>query len=105
MNRAVIGLLVPVAVALAIASATTLLVLRRRVAAGWWSLPVAAIANCFIGSMVALLMIVHCVAVALVWLGTREGHWVFGEPRVLVHGIPWDFRIYSLLLFGAIGIA
>jgi hypothetical protein len=105
MDSAIFGLLVPLAVALAIGSVSTLLVLRRRVELGWRYLPFVAITTCFIGSMVALLMTVHCVAVAVVWLGSREGHWVAGEPRVVFHGLPWDFRIYSLLLFGTIGVA
>ncbi len=75
MYGSIFRLLVPLAMALAIASVTTLLVLRRRAAPGWRPLPFVAITNCFIGSMVALLMTVHCVAVALVWLGSREGCW------------------------------
>src|SRR4051812_46044012 len=104
MDGGILGLVGPVAVALCAGSATTLLVVQRRLGREHGSLPFAAVTNCFVGSIVALLMIVHCVAVVLVWLQTREGHWVAGEPHVMINGVPWDFRIYGLLLFGAIGV-
>jgi hypothetical protein len=55
-----------------------------------------------IGALIACLMADHFLAVIVRRIQLKEEMWVRFEPHVRIGGVPWDFRIYSLLLLGVL---
>jgi hypothetical protein len=52
--------------------------------------------------LVASLMILHTVAVIAYRITERKAAWATNEPHITYFGIPYDFRIYSLVLLGVL---
>ena len=50
--------------------------------------------------LVAFLMVLHTAAVVVHRVTERKAAWVQNEPHILLYGVPYDFRIYSLVLLG-----
>jgi hypothetical protein len=52
--------------------------------------------------LVASLMILHTAAVVVYRVIEKKSCWVQNEPHIVYFGVPYDFRIYSLVLLGAV---
>jgi hypothetical protein len=57
-----------------------------------------------IGMLLCGLMLSHTAGVIARRLRLKEAMWVRFEPHVTFSGIPYDFRIYSLILFGVLAM-
>jgi hypothetical protein len=53
-----------------------------------------------VGALITCLMADHTLAVFVRRIQLKEEMWVRFEPHVRIAGIPWDFRLYALLLLG-----
>jgi hypothetical protein len=65
----------------------------------------AAAVNLFCGLVITCFSSAHLIAVTLRRIELRIPAWVSGEPHAAIAGVPYDFRIYSLLLFGVVILA
>jgi hypothetical protein len=80
-------------------------VIRRRLRpAEAGSLPAAAV-NALCGTLIAAFSSAHLVAVIARRITLRIPAWTPGEPDATIAGVPYDFRIYSLVLFGVVILA
>jgi hypothetical protein len=59
-------------------------------------------AQALVGSVLACLMADHTLAVLVRRAQTKEEMWVRFEPHVRIAGVPYDFRLYGLLLLGVL---
>ena len=72
--------------------------------AGRASLAAAAV-NLLCGLLIAGFSSAHLIAVSVRRIHLKIPAWVPGEPHAMIAGVPYDFRIYSLLLFGSVILA
>ena len=57
----------------------------------------------FLTSLLAtFLMVLHIVGVVAHRIVQKKGAWVQNEPHILFYGVPYDFRLYSLVLLGVV---
>jgi hypothetical protein len=52
--------------------------------------------------LVTFLMGLHTLAVVAHRITQKKAAWVQNEPHVLFYGVPYDFRLYSLVLIGVV---
>src|SRR5207253_1382615 len=57
----------------------------------------AAAVNLFCGLLIACFSSAHLIAVTVRRIDLKIPAWVSGEPHAMIAGVPYDFRIYSLL--------
>ena len=65
----------------------------------------AAAVNLLCGLLIAGFSSAHLIAVTVRWIHLKIPAWVSGEPHAMIAGVPYDFRIYSLVLFGSVILA
>jgi len=61
-----------------------------------------AAVNLLCGFLIACFSSAHLIAVTVRRIRLKIPAWVEGEPHAMIAGVPYDFRIYSLLLFGSV---
>src|SRR6185436_9854120 len=64
-----------------------------------------AAVNLLCGFLIACFSSAHLIAVTVRRIRLKIPAWVPGEPHAMIAGVPYDFRIYSLLLFGTVILA
>jgi hypothetical protein len=65
----------------------------------------AAAVNLLCGLLISGFSSAHLIAVTLQRIDLKVPAWVSGEPHAMIAGVPYDFRIYSLILFGVVILA
>jgi hypothetical protein len=65
----------------------------------------AAAVNLVCGLLIVCFSSAHLIAVTVRRVHLKIPAWVSGEPHAVIAGVPYDFRIYSLLLFGSVILA
>src|SRR5437899_8196481 len=65
----------------------------------------AAAVNLLCGLLIAGFSSAHLIAVTVRRIHLKIPAWVSGEPHAMIAGVPYDFRIYSLVLFGSVILA
>jgi hypothetical protein len=65
----------------------------------------AGAVNLVCGLLITVFSSAHLVAVTLRRIQFKIPAWVTGETHAMIAGVPYDFRIYSLVLFGAVTLS
>jgi hypothetical protein len=92
-------------VILAVALTGTVLILRRAATARpSFRMMACGAVQAFLGIALAALMTAHILGTIVRRVRLKEQMWVRFEPHVSLAGIPYDFRLYSLVLFGVLGV-